>query len=164
MYESYLSIEGKKQGKFKGSSPKKARTDFIPIISFTMGGFVPVDANGWEAKGSRKHDPVSVTLEASAASPQLLQAMWTAEVMTKVVIEHVSRTADGVKEQVVERITLADAIVVKISRYTSSHAKDASSDHDVMNLEDISFNFRQITVENPIASTSASDDWNTPGG
>ena len=82
--------------------------------------------------------------------------------LKEVVIEHVNRTRDGAKEQVKERITLADAVIVSIDRYSASHAKE-KLEHDVDNLEDIEFRFRQITVENPLSSTSASDDWNTPG-
>ena len=102
-------------------------------------------------------------MEANAASPQLLQALWTSEVIKEVVIEHVNRTRDGAKEQVKERITLTDAVIVAIDRYSAAHAKE-KLEHDVDNLEDISFRFRQILVEAPLASTSASDDWNTPGG
>jgi len=162
-YESYIKIKGEKQGQLKGSCPKANRTDFIDVISFRMGGMVPVDSNNWKPKGSRQHAPVIVTLEANAASPQLLQALWTSEVLKEVVIEHVNRTRDGAKEQVKERITLTDAVVVSIDRYSSAHAKE-KLEHDVDNLEDISFRFRQILVEAPLASTSASDDWNTPGG
>jgi len=162
-YESYIKIKGSKQGQFKGSSPKAKRNDFLDVISFKMGAIVPVDANNWRPQGVRQHSPVIVTVEACAASPQLLQALWTSEVLSEVIIEHVNRKPDGSGEQVKERITLADAIIVSIDRYSSAHAKETSK-HDVDNLEDIHFRFRQITVENPLSSTSATDDWNTPGG
>jgi type VI secretion system secreted protein Hcp len=162
-YESYIKIKGSKQGQLKGSSPKAKRADFLDVLSFKMGGDVPVDANNWKPKGSRQHRPLVVTVEACAASPQLLQALWTSEVLSEVVLEQVNRTSAGDKEQVKERITLTDAIIVSISRYSSAHAKEKLA-HDVDHLEDIEFRFRQIMVENPLASTSATDDWNTPGG
>ena len=56
-YESYIKIKGEKQGQLKGSSPKANRTDFIDVISFRMGGSVPVDSNNWKPKGSRQHQP-----------------------------------------------------------------------------------------------------------
>jgi type VI secretion system secreted protein Hcp len=161
-YESYIKVKGSKQGQLKGSSPKAKRSDFIDVIAFKMGGDVPVDANNWQPKGSRQHRPVVVTVEACAASPQLLQAMWTSEVLSQVVLEIVNRKSDGSGEQVKERITLTDAVIVSISRYSSDHAKEAVK-HDVDHLEDIEFRFRQIMVENPLASTSATDDWNAPG-
>ena len=65
----------------------------------------------------------------------------------------------GGKEQVKERITLKDAVIVNVSRYSSSHAKE-KTEHDVDNLEDVSFRFREITVENPLSSTSVTDNWN----
>ena len=61
-----------------------------------------------------------------------------------------------------ERITLKDAIIVSIDRYSHSSAK-ANVDSDVDYLEDVAFRYRQIMVENPAAGTSTSDDWNEPG-
>jgi type VI secretion system secreted protein Hcp len=159
MYESYFSVEGEKQGKFKGSSPRKGRADWIDVIGFSMGATLPHDANNWKPKGVRNHDPVQVTIEACSASPQLLQALYTAEVLKKVIIEHVNRPKDGSKEQVTERITLVNAVCVNIKRYTSVNAKE-KVEHDVDNLDDVSFAFQSITVENLLGSTSVTDDWN----
>jgi type VI secretion system secreted protein Hcp len=127
-----------------------------------MGSSVPVDANSGEPKGFRQHKPLVITKERGAASPQLLQAHWKNEILTEVVIEIVGRSDDGAKEIVQERITLTDAIIVSIDRYSHKSAKTVT-ESDTDYLEDIAFRYRQIMVENPAAGTSTSDDWNEPG-
>ncbi len=162
-FQGYISFKGKKQGQLKAGSPKTGRSDkWSDVIAFEMGSSVPVDTNSGEVKGFRQHEPLKITMERGPASPQLLQAHWMNEVFDQVVLEMVNRTATGAKEQVTERILLTDAVIVNVRRYTNDHAKE-KVENDVDQLEEISFRFRQITVEAPLASTSASDDWNAPG-
>ncbi len=162
-FQCYISIKGKKQQQFKSETKKTGRSDkFMEFIAFKMGSSVPVDANSGEPKGFRQHRPLIVTKERGAASPQILQAHWSNELLPEVVLEIVGRSEDGAKEIVQERITLKDAIIVSIDRYSHSSAK-ANVDSDVDYLEDVAFRYRQIMVENPAAGTSTSDDWNEPG-
>lgn len=162
-FQCYISIKGKQQGQFKSETKKSGRSDkFMEFISFKMGSSVPVDANSGEPKGYRQHRPLVVTKERGNASPQILQAHWRNEILPEVVIEIVGRSDDGVKEIVQERITLNDAVVVSVDRYSNLSAK-AAVDSDVDYLEDVAFRYRQIMVENPASGTSTSDDWNQPG-
>jgi type VI secretion system secreted protein Hcp len=162
-FQCYISVKGKKQGQFKAETKKTGRSDkFMEFIEFKMGSSVPVDANSGQAKGFRQHKPLVVTKERDAASPELLQAHWKNEILDEVVLEIVGRSDDGMKEEIQERITLKDAIIVSIDRYSHKSAKTVvESDTDY--LEDIAFRYRQIMVENPAAGTSTSDDWNEPG-
>jgi type VI secretion system Hcp family effector len=162
-YQAYISFKAKKQGQLKAGSPKAGRSDkFTDVIAFDMKSTVKVDTNTGGVQGFRQHDPLTVTMERGPASPQLLQAHWTNEVFDEVILEMVNRTATGAKEQVTERITLKDAVIVAIHRYTAGHSKEASQ-IDTDQLEEVSFRFRMITVEAPLSSTSASDDWYSPG-
>jgi len=162
-FQCYMSIKAKQQGQFKGESKKTGRSDkFMEFTEFKMGSSVPVDVNSGEPKGFRQHKPLIVTKERGAASPQILQAHWRNELLPEVVLEIVGRSDDGVKEIIQERITLKDAVIVGVDRYSHSSAK-ANVDSDVDYLEDIAFRYRQIMVENPAAGTSTSDDWNEPG-
>ena len=161
-YEAYISVEGTKSGKHKGTSTKKGRTDFHDVHSFQMSSSVPTDANNWKPKGMRQINPLRVTMEAGAASPLFLASHWTSEVLKKVVIEFVDRGTEGKAERVKERITLVDAVIVKVNRYSPSSAKE-KVENDTDNLEDIHFRFRQITVENLIGSTSVTEDADNPG-
>ncbi len=162
-FQCYISIKGKQQGQFKAETKKTGRSDkFMEFSDFKMGSLVPVDANSGAAKGARQHKPLVVTKERGAASPQILQAHWRNEILDEVVLEIVGRSDDGAKEVVQERITLQDAIIVAVDRYSHSSAK-SKSDADVDYLEDVAFRYRHIMVENPAAGTSTSDDWNEPG-
>ncbi|WP_394822144.1 type VI secretion system tube protein TssD [Pendulispora albinea] len=162
-FEFYISIKGKSQKQFKPETKKAGRSEkHIPCIKFFMSSQVPVDANSGEAKGHRQHKPLIVTKEWGAASPQILQAHWTNEVLDEVVIDVVGRDKDGKREIVVEQIKLTDAVITSVERYSSASAK-ATVDTDVQHLEDIGFRFRKIEVENKEAGTATSDDWLTPG-
>jgi type VI secretion system Hcp family effector len=156
-------MKGTKQGQLKSGSKKAGRSDkWTEVIAFKMSSSVAVDPKSGAIKGHRNILPIQVTMEAGPWSPQLLQGHYTNEVISEVIIEFVERNAAGAKEIVVERITLADAVLTEIVRYSNTHGKDTVQ-HDVSNLEDVSMVFRQITVENPIASTSVTEDYNTPG-
>ncbi|WP_394832183.1 type VI secretion system tube protein Hcp [Pendulispora rubella] len=162
-FEFYVSIKGKNQKQFKSETKKQGRSDkFIPCVKFAMASLVPTDVNSGEAKGHRQHKPLVITKEWGASSPQILQAHWTNEVIEEVIIEVVSRAADGKKEIVVEQIKLTDAVIVSVDRY-SENATKASKEADVMHLEDVGFRFRKIEVENKEAGTATSDDWHQPG-
>jgi type VI secretion system secreted protein Hcp len=162
-FQYYGSVKGKKQGQFKSESTKEGRKDkWMECIAFKMGSSVPFDANAWQTKGYRQHKPLSFTKEWGKASPQLLQAHWTNEVLDEVVLEVVGRTPDGTKEFIQERITLTDAVIVAVDRYSATHAKDTVAT-DTEHLEDVAFRFRQIMVENPNAGTSTTDNWDAPG-
>jgi type VI secretion system secreted protein Hcp len=162
-FQCYIAIKGTKQGQFKSETKKSGRSEkFMEFLAFKMGSTVPVDANSGETKGFRQHKPLVVTKERGASSPQILQAHWTNEVLPEVILEIVGRSADGAKEIVQERITLSDAVIVSVDRYSHLSAK-AAVDADVDYLEDVAFRYRQIMVENPAAGTSTSDDWHQPG-
>jgi type VI secretion system secreted protein Hcp len=162
-FQYYAKVKGQKQGQFKAESPKTGRKDvWFECIEFKMGSAVPVDANSGQSKGHRQHKPVTITKEWGVSSPLFLNAHWTNETLSEVVIECVGRAPDGTKEIVTERITLTNAVVTEVIRYSAQSAKEASR-HDTDHLEAISMTFQKILVENIAGSTSASDDWFTPG-
>ncbi|HWL86524.1 MAG TPA: type VI secretion system tube protein TssD [Polyangiaceae bacterium] len=159
-FEFYISIKGKNQKQFKPESKVAGRTEkHMPCIKFAMASAVPVDANSGEAKGHRQHKPLIITKEWGAASPQILQAHWTNEVLDEVVIDVCARGPDGKKVIVVEQIKLTDAVITSVERYSAASAK-AAVETDVQHLEDVGFRFRKIEVENKEAGTATSDDWN----
>ena len=160
-FQSYIKIKGAKQGQFKGESKKKGRETFMEFHSYKMGSNTPVDAASGRPTGHRQHKPLIITKERGASSPMALTAHWSNESLPEVVIEIVGRSADGVKEIVVERITLTNAVITEINRYSAESTK-ASTAHDVDFVEDISFRYQKIEVEDVVASTMAVDDWESP--
>jgi type VI secretion system Hcp family effector len=153
-FEAYASFKGKKQGQLKGESQKAHRSDkWTEVLSFEMGSEVPVDAKGGRPKGPRTQKPVVITKQIGSASPQLLQAHWTNEVLSEVIIEILLHV------HVQKRITLTNAIVARFHRSTilSSHNTGKRNTNE---LEQFSFTYGKILVENLATGTSTTDDWN----
>ncbi len=154
----YVSFKGKTQGQLKAESKKNKRSDkWTEVLSVEMGSDIPIDPKSGRAKGARTHHPVKITKEIGATSPQLLQAHYKAEYFDEVVIEIAGRPPTGAGEVVVERITLTDALVCHVRRFTPALTTDHAV-HDTDILEEISFSFRKIEIANIEASTSTSDD------
>src|SRR5580700_977573 len=157
-FHRYASFKGKTQGQLKAESKKAKRSDkWVELVSFEMSSEVPVDPKSGRPKGARTHFPLVITKEIGAATPQLLDAHWKSELFDEVVIEIVGRPDTGAGETVVERITLTNALIAKTRRYTPKLATE-HAEHDTELLEDFSFTFQKIAVENLIASTSTTDD------
>jgi type VI protein secretion system component Hcp len=88
-YQFYLSIEGTKQGKIKGSSPssKTGSLDFrdgVQCHGFSYGVSTPYDASSGQASGKRQHSPITITRETGAATPQIFQTVVTNETLRPV--------------------------------------------------------------------------------
>src|SRR5580765_5101621 len=153
-YEFYISIEGQKQGKFKGESgrgaPKGEGTDNarglgrdkIAGVRFVSEASSPRDV----ATGQRTHKPILVTKEWGAASPQLFQALVTNENLKSVLFEFVKTNVQG-EEEIYHTIKLTNAAVSNIKAYLD--LTDTTGDpYDARELEDVSFVFEKIEMEN----------------
>ena len=157
-----ISIKGVKQGQFKGELPNlKQRDDWMAALRFSMAVSVPHNELTGMATGRRKHTPIKITKEWGAASPQILQALAVAEVLNPVILEF-TRTNPNGEEMVFQRVTLANAIVSDVTRSHETGATGAGADH--LDLEEISFTFQKITVEDIMGKTSFVDDWLAPEG
>jgi type VI secretion system secreted protein Hcp len=162
-FEFYVSITGKKQGKFKGESTgvgRRTTRDRIPGVRFELETSSPRDAATGLPTGKRQHKPVVITKEWGAASPQLYQALVTNEVLSAVLFEFLKTDPNG-KEVVYYTIKLTDAAVSDIRSYLDLTGKGASR-YDGRELEDVSFTFRKIEIDDLESKTSASDDWASP--
>jgi type VI secretion system secreted protein Hcp len=158
-FHAYVSFKGTKQGQLKGESQKGSRKGtFSEVLFVEMGSSLAVDPKTGMPKGARTHMPIKVTKERGASSPQLLQAHWTGEILSEVVIEFVGRPASGQGEIVVERITLTNATISEIRRGSPALSGE-KSEHSSDFLDEIHMVFTAIKVEDPIDSTSTSDDW-----
>jgi len=159
-FTCYISFKGTKQGQLKPESKKAKRNDkWTEVLSIDMGSEVPVDPKSGRPRGSRTHQPLTITKEIGPASPQLLDAHWKNEIFTEVVIEIVGRPDTGAGEVVTERITLTNALLAKVRRYTPQ-LTSGHQEHDTDQLEEYSFTFQAILVENIAGSTSTTDDIN----
>jgi type VI secretion system secreted protein Hcp len=140
--QSTMTIMGEKQGAFKGESVRRGGE--IGVVSVVHERTAPE-----RARGMRGHNPVVVTREVGAASPQLFQAYSTREVLPEVALNIGSQTggAGAGKMRLAQRVVLRNATI--------------SSVRKVGKLEEITFNYEAITVTYVDGGVSATDDWTT---
>ncbi|MBD1842626.1 type VI secretion system tube protein Hcp [Cyanobacteria bacterium FACHB-63] len=157
--EFYVSIEGTKQGKFKGESFKEAHKEKIRGLGFSYEVKSPHDTATGQPRGKRQHTPITITKPWGAATPQIFQALVTNEVLKRVVIEFVHTTPEGA-EEIYHRITLSEAAIVQLKQYTQSATTLEQGVLDEKSeLEDVSFSFKRIEMTNLWGKTSATDEW-----
>ena len=158
-YEFYISIKGAKQGTFKGDAVAGAKRAKGKIggVKFSMETTSPRDAATGQATGKRIHKPIVVTKEWDAASPQLFNALVDNETLKTVLFEFVKTDQAG-KEVVYYTVTLTNAVVSNLRSYVD--LTDTSGDSfDAHALEEVSFVFQKIEIENKESATVAIDDW-----
>jgi type VI secretion system secreted protein Hcp len=144
----YLKVEGTKQGQFKGEVERNG-SRWIEITAFSAGVQSPRDAATGQASGKRQHKPIVITKEIDKASPQLLQAVTTNEVLKEVVIQSVRPEPKG-KEQVYQTITLTNAVISKVKGFSGKNKNEE---------EQFQFTFQKIEVTNLQGTKTATDDW-----
>jgi type VI secretion system secreted protein Hcp len=158
-YEFYVSIEGTKQGKFKGESLREKHKEKISGLAFHYEVKSPRDAASGQASGKRQHSPITITKEWGAATPQIFQALVTNEVLKQVLLEFVRTNANG-EEEIYHKITLTEAAIVQLKQYTrDEETTERGVSGDGRELEDVSFTFRRIEISNISGKTSAVNEW-----
>jgi type VI secretion system secreted protein Hcp len=135
-----MTIQGEKQGKFKAESTRNGE---IGLVSIVHERIAPE-----RARGMKGHNPIVVTKEVDAASPQLFQALNTHERLPVVALNIQSQGAGaGAGLRIAERVELRNATITSVRK--------------VGRLEEITFAYEAITVSWSDGSKSASDDWTT---
>jgi type VI secretion system secreted protein Hcp len=94
-FMAYMTINGSKQGRFKGNSGKSGRHGWIEVLSCSYSVQSPRDAATGQASGKRVHKPVQIVAEWGTATPQLFQALVSNEVLAEVTIDFVDTNKDG---------------------------------------------------------------------
>jgi type VI secretion system secreted protein Hcp len=156
-YPFYISIEGAKQGTFRGDTVAKEGQRKIAGVRFFSETVSPRDAATGQASGKRQHKPILITKEWDASSPLLFQALVTNELLKSVLFEFI-RTNDNGEDAVHFRVKLTNANIASIKSYVDM--TDTTGDaYDAHELEDVELTFHKIEVENVDAKTSAVDDW-----
>jgi type VI secretion system secreted protein Hcp len=147
-FHSYASFKGKTQGTLKGESIKSEpprRDKWMELTGYSFGVASPRDSSSGSGTGNRRHQPVNITKEFGAASPQLLSAHWKSEIFDEVIIEQVSSPKKGGKEQVVERITLTNATISRALVYVGKSLRGRSVSRFGITAENIRIDrFRRI--------------------
>ncbi len=149
----YITFEGARQGKFSGESQQPNRTLHSEGLKYECQVDVPRDKNTGLPSGRRQYKPVVITKESGAATPQLLEALATGEVIKSVKMEFVKTLPDGT-EEVWQTVTLTGAQVVGIKQTTDEEGKG-----NYRQLEEISLIFDKIEVTHRASKNSVTDTW-----
>jgi type VI secretion system secreted protein Hcp len=152
----YVTVDGTKQGRFKGQSSSARWQNAVPALAFAYEVGMPRDAARSIATASRVHGPVVITKAVGAASPQFFTAMTTGETLKSVVLEFVRADANGA-EEVFYTIKLTGATASRFRQYMA--APEAGNPAGSGLLEEISFTFQRIEMTSADGSTMAMDDW-----
>jgi type VI secretion system secreted protein Hcp len=158
-YQAYCQVKGAKQGQFKGEGVQKSGSGagMIPLVRFSSGATAVRDAASGAATGKRQWQPIRITKQWGAASPQLLQALTTNEQLVSVVFDFFRSDPAG-KEQLHYRITLQNAVVSSIGS-SLDLTGPAGAPYAGHELEDVEFTFQSIMVEDLADKTTATDTW-----
>ena len=161
-FHAQVSIKGRKQGQFKGEGFQSKRGNkWIPILAFGYAVQSPRDLATGQATGKRQHKPVVVTKAWGAATPQLFQALTTNEILDSVDIEFFKVNPNG-EEYLYHTVKLTNASIVEIKQYTREYELESAGHPegvDPVELEDVSFTFQKIEIENKDGKTTTVDDW-----
>ncbi len=155
----YVVIKGARQGIFKGELTGANHRDQIAGLRFSMQVSAARDSSSGQATGRRQYSTVLFTKEWGAASPQILSAMTSNEVLQSVDFEFVRSNPMG-QESVFETVKLTQASITSVRRYLG--VPGDGDPVDPRPLEDISLTFRKIEVTNTDGKTTFNDDWNNP--
>jgi len=161
-YEFYVSVDGSAQGAFKGSAQESGFPGRISAIRFSY-EIVTATGGAGAATGRRSLEPVTITKEWDASSPQFFHAAITNEMLKSVLFEF-ARVHSG-KSEVWYTVKLTNAIVSSYKQYTDLLPEGGASTFE---LEDVTFTFQKIDVahaDGPKASgTAAGGRGATSGG
>lgn len=165
---AYMSIKGAKQGVITagaftansvGNSYQEGHEDQVMVQGFKHQICIPRDPQSGQPTGQRVHQPLVVTKVYDKASPLLLSALTSGELMEQVVIQWYRTSSSGTQEHYYTT-KLEDAIIVEMKDYMLN-CQDPANAH-FTHLEDVHFTYRKITWTHEICGTTGSDDWRTP--
>jgi len=156
-----VTIEGTKQGRFKG---ERGKGDKIAGLAFHYDVKSPRDAATGMASGKRQHGAITFTKAVDSSSPQIFQALIGNEVLKSVLFEFRGTSADG-QEMIFYQMTLTNATLSEVEQYVgmSGQVTTAEAKHsgvsDSSLLEDVRLTFQRIEVVSQVGKTMAADDW-----
>jgi type VI secretion system secreted protein Hcp len=147
----YVSIVGRQQGKFQAEGGRSGK---IEGLAFHYEVTSPRDPATGQASGRRQHSPVTFVKQWGAASPQLLTAAVNNELLNSVLFEFIQMNPNG-EEEVFHTIKLTNASVASIKQ----DVKGVAGGKDLQDLEEVSFTFQSMEMQNLDGKTMVADSW-----
>ncbi len=148
-----FTITGAKQGPFKGEGTRVNEKGLLIGLSYAAELSSPRDLATGQASGKRQYKPITVTKEWGAATPQILQAAADNELLPAVQFSFSKRNSQGTM-YVFQTVKLTDAEISDVKQYTDKSG--------LFEIDEISFVFRKIEVQNKDGNTTFADDWAVP--
>jgi type VI secretion system secreted protein Hcp len=145
---THLTIEGTKQGIFKGDCAGDASKQKICALAFHFGVHVPTASTGL-VTGKRQYDALVITKSVGDSSVQEFQALVTSEAIKTVTLEVLQTNPDGT-QTVAYRIKLTNAFVTSLTQAEEPGAGATAT----AATENVAFSFQRITVESPRLSAT----------
>jgi len=154
----FVEIKGAKQGQFKVIDASGHSGTLIPCIHFNYSVTSIRNSASGQATSRRHYSPVFFTKDWDGASPQILIALATGEVLSEVRFQFVKSDRGG-REYVYEEVALTDATIIQAKQTVGAAEPGAPS--SFLPIDEISLAFRKIEVRNKDANTVFIDD--SPG-
>ncbi len=144
---AFITMEGTKQGKFKGNVQGGQKSE---IIDFNYSLSQSYDQASGQATGKIKHGALTVTMKNGPSTPQILQALSTNEVLKSVFIEFARTQPDGTSF-IYYTVKLVNARITRVNQ--SAYTDQPSANHGGLPLDEISFVFQKIEIEQKDGNT-----------
>ena len=152
----YITIQGQKQGAIKGDVTLKGHEGAILGLALSHDIVSPRDPQSGLPTGQRMHKPLTTTTPWGAATPKLLNAIYTNETLTSVHMSFWRINAAGVETQFMT-IDLTNANVADLaSRVPNTSDPNLAK---VPEYHDIAFTYQKITNTFTVGGITATDDW-----
>ncbi len=151
-----LRVEGQKQGVIKGSVLQKGREDSILVIAFNHEVLSPRDLVSGQPTGQRQHKFLTITKEIDRATPLLLNAFVTNELLKKWELRFWRPMPSGIDKQFFT-IQLLNASITDIKMEMLNNAYPENLNHK--ECEHISFSYQKISWTYEEGALTAADDW-----
>jgi type VI secretion system secreted protein Hcp len=156
--EFFVSVQGARQGQFKGESTRKGHEGEVVGLSYDYGLKSPRDPASGQATGKRQHTPVTFTKEWGGSTPQFFSALVNNELLRTVKFQFFRTSVRGA-EEVFQTVTLTNARVTAIKHRTATApVPDAAHPNtEMLELEDVSLIFEKIEIVANPSGIAASD-------
>jgi type VI secretion system secreted protein Hcp len=149
----YLTIVGARQGKFKGESTVSGHQDAIEGLSLDYALDLVFDPATGQVTGRVQHRPFRFIKVSGAATPQLLAAFVTKELITSVTIQFVKTPSDTT---VIESLVITNATIVGFRHHLGPSPEVAVGSNP---FDEVALTYQKIEMRYPAAATSATDTW-----
>lgn len=163
----YLSVTGATQGNISqkafsadsvGNVYQEGHEDEIFCQSMSSHITIPRDPQSGAPTGQRVHQPATLVKYLDKASPLLLNAITSGEILQ--ITANYYRTSTAGKQEQYYTVQFTDVLLVDYRQHTPVALDPANGPY--RDMEEIAFTYRKIEATHKIAGTSGSDDWRSP--